>query len=58
MGKGLNDKSVATQRNLAGDADSNIKNAFKRYPPSPTEIEKKKQQWAKEDAAKKSPQPK
>jgi Domain of unknown function (DUF4136) len=39
-------------------ADSNIKNAFKRYPPSPTEIEKKKQQWAKEDAAKKSPQPK
>jgi ACS family hexuronate transporter-like MFS transporter len=28
MGKGLNDKSVATQRNLAGDADSNIKNAL------------------------------
>jgi uncharacterized protein YheU (UPF0270 family) len=38
-------------------ADSNIKNAFKRYPPSPKEIEGKKQQWAKEDAAKKSPQP-
>ena len=38
-------------------ADSNIKNAFKRYPPSPKETEAKKQQWAKEDAAKKSPQP-
>ena len=38
-------------------ADSNIKNAFKRYPPSPKEIEAKKQQWAKEDAAKKSSQP-
>jgi hypothetical protein len=34
-------------------ADSNIKNAFKRYPPSPKDIEEKKQQWAKEDAAKK-----
>jgi hypothetical protein len=38
-------------------ADSNIKNAFKRYPPSPKEIEEKKQQWAKEDAAKKPRQP-
>jgi len=37
-------------------AHSNIKNAFKRYPPSPKEIEEKKQQWAKEDAAKKRPQ--
>jgi len=38
-------------------ADSNIKNAFKRYPPSPKDTEAKKQQWAKEDAAKKSSQP-
>jgi hypothetical protein len=38
-------------------ADSNIQNAFKRYPPSPKDIEAKKQQWAKEDAAKKSSQP-
>lgn len=38
-------------------ADSNIKNAFKRYPPSPKDIEAKKKQWAKEDAAKKSSQP-
>ena len=38
-------------------ADSNIKDAFKRYPPSPKDIEAKKQQWAKEDAAKKSSQP-
>jgi hypothetical protein len=38
-------------------ADSNIKNAFKSYPPSPKDTEAKKQQWAKEDAAKKSPQP-
>jgi hypothetical protein len=38
-------------------ADNNIKNAFKRYPPSPKEIEAKKQQWAKEDAAKKPSQP-
>jgi len=38
-------------------ADSNIKSAFKRYPPSPKDIEAKKQQWAKEDAAKKSSQP-
>jgi hypothetical protein len=38
-------------------ADDNIKNAFKRYPPSPKEIEEKKQQWAKEDAAKKPSQP-
>ena len=35
-------------------ADGNIKNAFKSYPPSPKEIEEKKQQWAKEDAAKKA----
>jgi Domain of unknown function (DUF4136) len=38
-------------------ADSNIKNGFKRFPPSPKDIEAKKQQWAKEDAAKKSSQP-
>jgi hypothetical protein len=38
-------------------ADSNIKNAFKSYPPSPKDIEAKKKQWAKEDAAKKSSQP-
>jgi hypothetical protein len=38
-------------------ADSNIQNAFKRYPPSPKDIEAKKQQWAKEDAAKKTSQP-
>ena len=38
-------------------ADSNIKNAFKRYLPSPKEIEEKKQQWAKDDAAKKPSQP-
>jgi|SRR5271169_1425255 len=37
--------------------DSNIKNAFTRYPPSPKDIEAKKKQWAKEDAAKKSAQP-
>jgi hypothetical protein len=34
-------------------ADSNIKDAFKSYPPSPKAIEAKKQQWAKEDSAKK-----
>ena len=38
-------------------ADSNIKNAFKSYPPSPKDIEVKKQQWAKEDAARKPSQP-
>ena len=38
-------------------ADSNIKNAFKRYPPSSKDIEAKKQQWAKEDASKKPSQP-
>jgi uncharacterized protein DUF4136 len=38
-------------------ADSNIKNAFKSYPPSAKEVEAKKQQWAKEDAAKKPSQP-
>jgi hypothetical protein len=37
--------------------DDNIKNAFKRYPPSPKDIVAKKQQWAKEDAAKKSSPP-
>jgi hypothetical protein len=36
-------------------ADSNIKNAFKSYPPSPTAVDAKKQQWAKEDAAKNRP---
>ena len=34
-------------------ADSNISSAFKRYPPSPKDIEAKKQQWSKEDADKK-----
>jgi hypothetical protein len=34
-------------------ADSNIKKGFKRFPPSPKDIEAKKQQWGKEDAAKK-----
>jgi len=38
-------------------ADSNIKNAFNSYPPSPKDVDAKKQQWAKEDAAKKSSQP-
>jgi Domain of unknown function (DUF4136) len=38
-------------------ADGNIKNGFKRFPPSPKDIQAKKQQWAKEDAAKKSSQP-
>src|ERR1700757_256043 len=38
-------------------ADSNIKNAFKRFPPSAKDIEEKKQQWAKEDAAKKPSEP-
>jgi hypothetical protein len=37
-------------------ADNNIKNGFKRFPPSPKDIEAKKLQWAKEDAAKKSSQ--
>ena len=37
--------------------DGNIKNAFKGYPPSPKAMEAKKQQWAKEDAAKKPSQP-
>jgi hypothetical protein len=34
-------------------ADGNIKDAFKNYPPSPKAIEAKKQQWAKEESAKK-----
>jgi len=38
-------------------ADGNIKNAFKHYPPSPKEIETKKQQWAKDNATKKPSQP-
>ncbi len=38
-------------------ADSGIKKAFKAYQPSPDAIAAKKQQWAKEDAAKNSPQP-
>jgi hypothetical protein len=33
-------------------ADSNIEDAFKRFPPSSKDIEAKKRQWAKEDAAK------
>jgi hypothetical protein len=35
-------------------ADNNIEDAFKSYPPSPKAIAAKKQQWAKEDSAKKS----
>jgi hypothetical protein len=38
-------------------ADNNIKDAFKRYAPSVKEIRAKKQQWAKEGAAKKSTHP-
>lgn len=38
-------------------ADNNIKDAFKRFPPSAKDIAAKKQQWAKEDAAKKPGQP-
>src|ERR1700739_3854349 len=38
-------------------ADSNIKKGFKRFPPSQKDIEAKKEQWAKEDVAKKSSQP-
>ncbi len=38
-------------------AESNIKKAFKDYPPSPKAVEAKKQQWAKEDAAKNPSQP-
>lgn len=38
-------------------ADSNIKKAFKSYPPSAKAIEEKKARWAKIDATKKSAQP-
>ena len=38
-------------------ADGNIKNGSKRFSPSPKDIEANKQQWAKEDAAKKPSQP-
>ena len=38
-------------------ADNNIKDAFKRYPPSPKDIEAKKKQWAKEDTLKTPSQP-
>ena len=38
-------------------ADNNIKDAFKRYPPSPKAIEEKKLQWAKDDSAKNRSQP-
>ena len=38
-------------------ADSNIKKAFKNYPPTARAIEEKKQEWAREDAAKKPSQP-
>jgi hypothetical protein len=38
-------------------ADSNIKKAFKSYPPTAKAIEEKKAEWAKIDAAKKSAQP-
>lgn len=37
--------------------DSSIKKGFKAYQPSPEAIEAKKQQWAKEDADKKSSEP-
>ena len=33
-------------------ADNNIKDAFKRYPPSAKDIDAKKKQWAKEDTLK------
>ena len=38
-------------------ADSNIKKAFKSYPPTAKAIEEKKAEWVKIDAAKKSAQP-
>jgi len=38
-------------------ADSNIKKAFKSFPPTAKAIEEKKTEWAKIDAAKKSAQP-
>ena len=38
-------------------ADSNIKKAFKSYPPAAKAIEEKKAEWAKMDATKKSAQP-
>ena len=38
-------------------ADSNIKRAFKSYPPTAKAIEEKKAEWAKIDATKKSAQP-
>jgi hypothetical protein len=38
-------------------ADSNIKRAFKNYPPTAKAIEEKKAEWAKLDAPKKSSQP-
>jgi hypothetical protein len=38
-------------------ADSNIKKAFKSYPPAAKAIEEKKAEWAKMGATKKSAQP-
>jgi hypothetical protein len=38
-------------------ADSNIKKAFRSYPPTAKAIEEKKAEWAKIDAAKESAQP-
>jgi hypothetical protein len=38
-------------------ADSNVKSAFKRYPPSAKDIEAKKKRWAKEDTLKTPSQP-
>jgi hypothetical protein len=38
-------------------ADDNIKNAFKRCPSSPKDIEAKKKQWAREDTLKTQSQP-
>lgn len=38
-------------------ADSNIKRAFRNYPPSAKALEEKKAEWAKIDAAKKPAQP-
>jgi hypothetical protein len=38
-------------------ADRDIKKAFQSYPPTANAIKEKKEEWAKVDAAKKSPQP-
>ena len=38
-------------------ADKNIVKAYKSYPPSPQAIKEKKEEWAKQDSAKKPSQP-